>query len=511
MWKRWFGAACLFVLDLSIVYIATLLFSIHLSLFLFVPLFPGVRYSHPPLFLCLALVALYKLLGALLRRRGHSRAAAVLGAGFLGFFTLAAAVSLALSGRLVWFEIAFPKVLAVFAALAALAACALVWRLWRWRTVPLFLVLVLSFNFLVLRVSRYTIQERDLLPLSSPGVRVLMQIDDPDPPAPGGHPPGMNDRLFDLLHSFAGFLMASRQFGYVYADPAGRSLYVSDLSVRAGTTAVFRIRLEDLVTMGAAREKGYFRDMILDRRQQQLITTNSMTGDLCTYRADDLARVSCVNLGVPSLINVREMPDGGLVVSSEHGFITWLRPDRTVLRRTRPPLFCEEIELDKTGRRLMIASMGGYTLGELDTRDGKLVHRALPSVMSCGIALDPGRNRVFLPRLLLGDLLVLDGDSLETVARVPLSPGLRDTVYIPERDLVAVGNYFNGELYLLDGDGYRVAGTLWAGSKNRSLAYSPERDRLYAQTANRILEIDLDRALAPASGEEGPPPDRGTP
>jgi len=501
MWKKGFLAICLFFVDLSIVYISTLLFSIHLSLYLFIPLFPNVRYSHPPLFFCLALVGIYKLLHAGLRRRQHTRAAAGLSVGFLGFFTLAAVVSLVLSGRLVYVQIAYPKILVVFAALSALAACAFLWRWWRWRTVPLFLVLVLSVNFFILRISRYTIEERDLLPFAVPGVRVLMQIDDPDAPAPGRHPPGMNDTIFDVLQSFAGFLLASHQFGYVYADPEGQSLYASDLSVRSGTTNMFRIRLEDLRTTGTIRDEGYFRDMILDRQQKQLITTNSMTRDVCYYRADDLARIACVNLGVPSVINVRELPDGGLVASSEHGFITFLGPDRTILHQFRPPVFCEEIELDEDGRKLLIASMGGYTLGDLDTREKRLTRRAIPSIMSCGIALDTQRHRIFLPRLLLGDLLVIDRDSFETVARIPLSPGLRDVIYIPERNLVVVGNYFNGNLYFLDGDSYRLNRTLWVGSKNRSLCYSAARDRLYAQTVNRILEIDPDRVLAPGSGE----------
>jgi DNA-binding beta-propeller fold protein YncE len=152
--------------------------------------------------------------------------------------------------------------------------------------------------------------------------------------------------------------------------------------------------------------------------------------------------------------------------------------------------------------------MGGYTLGELDVREMKTTRKKFPAISSCGIAMDHGRNRVFLPRLLLGDLAVLDGDSLERVARIPLAPGLRDVLYIAKRDLVVVGNYFNGNLSILDGGTYRVLRTFWVGSKNRSLSYSPETDRLYVQTVNRILEIDLDQVLSPSAEHPWTPGDR---
>jgi len=499
MWKRLFRSTCLFFLDLSIVYLSTLLFSIHLSLFLFIPLFPEVRYSHPPLYFCIALVVGYKLAHALLGRWGGGRAATGLSVIFLGFFTLVAGVSLVLTGRLVFLQISFPKVLVVFAILAALAACGFTARWWRWRTVPLFLVLVLSFNFLVLRISRYSIEERDLLPLHSPGVRVLLEIDNPDPPAPGNGSPGLNDRILRALETFGGFLLASHQYGYVYVGEGGRFLYVSDFNIRTDETNIWKVRLDDLSTTASIRSEGYFRDMALYRGQEEFVTTNSIRQEVCYHRTRDLKPIACVSLGVPSVLNLLELPDGGLVVTSEHGFVTFLGPDRAIRHRFRPPVFCEEIALDKTGRRLLVASMGGYTLGEIDTREMKVTRTAMPAISSCGIALDNARDRIFLPRLLQGDLVVLDGKSLKRLARVPLTPGLRDVIYIPERDLVVVGNYFNGNLYVLDAEDYRLRGTLWVGSKNRSIDYSPERDRLYTQTSNRILEIHLDVLLASTS------------
>jgi hypothetical protein len=496
MWKGLFREVSLFVLDTGIVYLSVLLFSIHLSLFLFIPFFPGARYSHPPLIFCVALVLLYKLVHEVLRRRGHPRAAARLSAGFLGFFSLWAAGSLVLTGRLVLFEIAFPKILAVFAVLTALAAACFLFRWWRWRTVPLFLVLVLSFNFLILRISRYTFEERDLLPLPLAGVKEIRKIDNPDPPDPAGVPAGMNGRILGALNSFAGFLLASHQFGYVYAPPQGGFLYVSDFSIRTELTNIYKIRLDDLSTAATIRSEGYFRDMILARDGKEFLATNCIRQEVCYYGSDHLEPITCVGLNVPSVLNLLELPEGGVVVTSEHGFVTFVGPDRKIRRQFRPPIFCEEVALDRTGRRLLIASMGGYTLGELDAREMKMTRKKFPSISSCGIAWDLGRNRVFLPRLLQGDLVVLDGDSLERVARIPLAPGLRDVLYIPERDLVVAGNYFNGNLSILEGSTYRVLRTFWVGSKNRSLSYSPERDRLYVQTVNRILEIDLDQALS---------------
>jgi len=96
----------------------------------------------------------------------------------------------------------------------------------------------------------------------------------------------------------------------------------------------------------------------------------------------------------------------------------------------------------------------------------------------------------------MGDLVVLDVTSLEPLAKVPLDPGLRDVCYIAEKDLIVVGNYFNGKLYIVDGRDYQTIRTLWVGSKNRSIQYCPVRDRLYTQTVNRILEIDLNRKPA---------------
>jgi len=305
----------------------------------------------------------------------------------------------------------------------------------------------------------------------------------------------MDHYILHMLKSFTGFLLASHQYGYLIPDEQGRFLYVSDLSIRTGLTHIFKIRLDDLSTTATIRAEGYFRDMVLDREKKEFIATNSMRQEVCYYRSEDLEPITCVNLGVPSVLNILALPDGGLVVTSEHGFITFMGPDRAIRHRFRPPIFCEEIALDETGRRLLVGAMGGYTLGELDTQEMTLTRKAMPAIMSCGIAWDDRRDRIFLPRLLLGDLVVLDENSLEPLARVPLTPGLRDVIYIPERNLVVVGNYFNGMLYILDGDNYRVLRSLWVGSKNRSINYSPERDRLYVQTVNRILEIDLDRLL----------------
>ncbi len=343
MWKSLFSKTCLFVLDLSIVYLSTLLFSIHMSLFMFIPHFPNVRYSLPPLLFCVALVILYKIVNAVLCRRGKERASRILSTSFLGFFALMAAVSLLLTSRLVWFQIAFPKILVLIAVIASFLAVWIVFRWWKWRTVPLFLVLVLTFNFLILRISRYTIEEKDLLPLSTAGVKVIRQIDNPDAPAPGNQPPGMNGLIMSGLKSFGGFLMASHQFGYVYAEEGGRVLYVSDFSIRSGITNIFKIGLDDLQTTASIQDKGYFRDMILGRDGKEFMATNCISQEVCYYRSGGLEPITCVGLDVPSVLNLLELPEGGLVVSSEHGFLTFIGPDRRIRRQFRPPIFCEEI------------------------------------------------------------------------------------------------------------------------------------------------------------------------
>ena len=99
-------------------------------------------------------------------------------------------------------------------------------------------------------------------------------------------------------------------------------------------------------------------------------------------------------------------------------------------------------------------------------------------------------DRIFVSRLFFGDLLVCHEHTLKTLARIPLEPGLRNVCYIPERNLIVVGNYFNGMLHFIDGKDYKTVRSVWVGTKTRSILYAPRRDRIYLSTHLRILELD---------------------
>jgi hypothetical protein len=196
-------------------------------------------------------------------------------------------------------------------------------------------------------------------------------------------------------------------------------------------------------------------------------------------------------MGVPSVLTLVKLQDGRLIVTSEHGFITIISPERQIVERFRPPIFPEEMALDKNERFLVLGSLAGYTVSVLDLETMQLSKKRIASISSCGVALDSEHNRIFLSRLVLGDLLVLDSNSLDSITRIDLDPGLRPVCYLPTRNIVVVGNYLDGNLYFIDGVRYTIIRKLWAGSKIRSIKYSGIYDRLYVQTATRILEIDL--------------------
>jgi len=493
-WKSLLGKSTLFLVDFLIVYLSILLFSIHFSILFFIPYLPDINYHLPPLIFCLLVVMAYKAMAGLANKKRWKQFR-IFEACFFGVFTLLGGAACLLTSWLIFFHIAYPKILVLCVLTGAICISLFFARGLTWRRPAIFISIILMFNFFFLRVSRYTIAEADLLPISSPGVRVVQQIAIPDEGPDRSKPIGPENFVLNILKSFAGLLLATHQYGYVSLDESETFLYICDFNIRTDTTSISKVRLDDFQVVARLEGDGYFRDMLVDKDSQQLIATNFNQREVCYYRDSDLTRINCLDMGVPSVLNLVKLPDGRLIVTSEHGWIVVIPPEQQGMEKLRPPVFCEEMSLDKSGTSLYIASLAGYTISVFDLESLQLSRKRIASIASCGIALDLENRQIFLPRLMLGDLLCLDSNSLDTIARVPLHPGLRSVCYLATRNIIVAANYFNGNLYFIDRDTFHLMHTFWAGTKIRSLKFSSVRNRLYIQTARRILEMDIDAFL----------------
>jgi DNA-binding beta-propeller fold protein YncE len=142
-----------------------------------------------------------------------------------------------------------------------------------------------------------------------------------------------------------------------------------------------------------------------------------------------------------------------------------------------------------------VGAIGGCTVTILDLETMKPVRRRCLPMGTVDVAYDAAGGRVILPLTFQGEMAVLDFDTLRTEAAVPLGPGIRPVCYVPDRDLIVVGNYLSGDLHFIDGKSYRVLKTIWGGTRIRDIQYAPLRQRLYVCASLYVLEIDLDALL----------------
>lgn len=483
--KKSFFPLSVFFLDFYALLLFLILFSPQvylLSGILFLTL--GIPYDIPVakihFAVCFIILLAYNTIRILLRAR-HTKAARSFEAFSFVTFTLVGAAACFLSSRLIFLHASFPR---LFAVLLVLFAAVFVWHLPRrllWRKVSLFLAIIINFNCAMAFISRRNISVTDLLPPESPAVQVVAGL-------PGYLETAAKGRI---LSSFAGVLIPSQQYLYVTLDAREEFLLASDFGFFNKKGTLSKIRLDDYAVVSSFEKGDYFGRMAHHEKSNQFVSTvwSTEKGLLYFLDAADLAQIASVDLEFQTLMSLGALRGESTLVTSEQGWIAVLDSDRNMIRKVQLPITPQGMSLDRTKNIAAIGS-GSGTLVTLNAETLEVLKKRLVSIYSCGVDIDPKGNRIFMPRTILGDLLVFDEHTLETIARIPLEPGVRVVRYITDRQLVVVGNYLNGKLYFVDTEDYRLIDTLWVGSKIRSIQYAPTRDRLYISTALRILEVD---------------------
>jgi DNA-binding beta-propeller fold protein YncE len=333
-------------------------------------------------------------------------------------------------------------------------------------------------------VSRRNISVADLFPPTSPAVQVVASL-------PGSLEMGAAKRI---LSSYFGVLIPSQQYLYVILDAHEEFLLASDFGFFNKKGKLSKIGLDDYAVVSSLEKGSYFGRMAHHEKSNQFVSTvwSTEKGLLYFLDAADMGEIASVGLKFQALMSIAALRGESTLVTSEQGWIAVLDANRSVVRKVQLPVTPQGMSLDRTKNLVAIGS-GSGTLVTLNVETLEVLKQRLVSVYSCGVDIDPKGNRIFMPRTLLGDLLVFDEHTLETIARIPLEPGVRVVRYLTDRQIVVVGNYLNGTLYFVDTENYRVIDTVWVGCKIRSIQYAPTRDRLYVSTALRILEVDPNR------------------
>ncbi len=375
-------------------------------------------------------------------------------------------------------------------------------RMFLLRRMALFTGMLMAFNMMTIMASRYLMSSDEFQPLTSPCVRVVRTLID------GGN---INDNQLPAGYEYkGGLLLGKLQYNYLTLSPDENYIFISDFFSNTMSANLHKIRIDDGNIVAEFIDRDYLRDIRFDEETNQLAVAHFRFGNELTFH--DVADLSIQRTlkpvfpeirregdpldGYASVQNIAFMDQDRILVTSERGcFRVYDRYFRSLYSRWMPA-HPQEIALDKEKRLLAVASLSGYTIATLDLDTLTVLHKRINSFSNWGVALDQKTERVFATALLLGQLVVCREDTLETIIRVPLEPGIRIVSYIAERKLIVVGNYFNGHLYFISSEDYHILGTLFVGSKIRSMAYAPKRDRLYVSTAVRIVEVDIEKYLA---------------
>ena len=130
-------------------------------------------------------------------------------------------------------------------------------------------------------------------------------------------------------------------------------------------------------------------------------------------------------------------------------------------------------------------------LRAVDLRTGTEIATLDVGTHSWDMAYDPEQDRLFVPKLLSGDVLVVDAASLSLVDRWPAGFGARPVEVDPIRRLLYVGNMYDGRVRVFDLDtGDSVLDTR-LGGYIKGLTVDPTTHKAYTGCACGVFEIAL--------------------
>ena len=501
-WKRILFAPAVFFFDFFVIYLCAFFFLAYTCVSTVFPNLDiaGWFWVIPSLVLCLALVLACRVLCRLAGGSG-SRAGRVVEGVFFGFFALAGLCASVILARTALHIQSFPKSLLLFAVFAGLVLAWLMPRRLVWRKAPFFFALLVCVCVYFIGMVKNYVSETDFLPVEAPGVKVVARIENPVAYEPGAPRNAAWDFSVRWMQDFVGMVVGMYQYSYLALSADNQYLYVNDFNLLGNAGHLFKVRLDDFSVVARVNNPGPYRDMIEDPESGQLIATSFLSEEVRYYRASDLELTGRVDVGTTAVLNIVQLPNRNLVVTSEPARMMVINPEREIIRRHVLPIQLEDIALDETGRFLIVSAIGGCTVTVLDLETMETVRRRCLPLGAVDVSFDARGGRIVLPITFGGSVKVLDYGTLETLAAIPLAPGIRPVCYVPDRDLIVVGNYLSGELHFIDGRSYRLLKTIWGGTRIRDIQYAPLRQRLYVCASLYVLEIDLETLLGKPARE----------
>jgi len=143
------------------------------------------------------------------------------------------------------------------------------------------------------------------------------------------------------------------------------------------------------------------------------------------------------------------------------------------------------------GRLYSLGLWNDPFLRALDLASGRETASLEVGTRSWDLALDPETDRLFIPRLVDGELLVVDSDSLTLTDRWPLRFGARPVEVDPDARRLVVGNMYRGSVRIFDLDSGAELARPHLGGYIKGLSVDPTAHRAYTGCACGIYEIDL--------------------
>jgi streptogramin lyase len=148
--------------------------------------------------------------------------------------------------------------------------------------------------------------------------------------------------------------------------------------------------------------------------------------------------------------------------------------------------------LDADRGLLFIAHLGASEIVEFDVRAHRVV-RAIPNVAQVhGVLVVPAQHRVYATATGADQMVTLNEDTGEILARTPTGEYPDGLAYDPQRDAIWTTNETGGSETVINAASGAVRGTTALGGEVGNVVYDPEGDRILVavQSTNELAVLD---------------------
>ncbi len=149
---------------------------------------------------------------------------------------------------------------------------------------------------------------------------------------------------------------------------------------------------------------------------------------------------------------------------------------------------------DRYGHRYYASVVSSYFL-LLDAGDFGILKKRDVGVPTIGLDYDEKRNRIYTAATFTREILVLDGDTLALLDRIPTGTTVRELYLDRTRDLIVTAGYADGTLDFYDAGSYRRRGRLFVGKLARGIHVERQTGRVFVTSSCGLFEADVDGLL----------------